>query len=265
MLLGLSICLLVAGSACTPATVTVRQFPSTPDAVRALRGGTVEAVYGDYPAMAYAARESVGTLEVVRRQFDTANFGIAIAQDATELQAAVTAALSAIIGDGSYDRIIGAWALRGGHLDAPEGAGSVPEASAVPQLADGTLTVGMEISFAPMGFNDEAGQLAGVDVEIARALGERLGVEVAFENTEFDSLFGALGSGTIDIAMSAITVTDERRGQVHFVEYLQSGSAILVQTGNPQSIEFPAQLCGRSVGVQEGTVQAETLGSFPCQ
>ena len=264
--LSLLLCLglLAVATGCTPTTVTLQQFPTTPDAVRALRGGTVDAVYGDFPAMAYAARESAGTLEVVRQQFETAPFGIALATHANELRDAVTAALPSIVESGTYTQILRTWALTGGRLPAPEGAGEIPEASAVPQLADGTLRIGMDIAFAPMGFNDEAGQLAGVDVELGRALGEALGVEVEFVNMEFDDLLPALGGGDIEMAMAAITVTEERAQTVNFIEYLRSGSAILVQSGNPQEIRYPAQMCGHTIGVQEGTVQISAIEAMTC-
>lgn len=260
----ISLCFIAIATGCSPVTVTVQEFPTTPDAVRSLRGGQVDAVYGDFPAMAFAARESAGTLEAVQRQFQTSNFGIALAQSATELRDALAAALAATMESDVYGRIVDSWALSSGRLDPPEGAGEVPESGTVPQLEDGVLRVGMDISFAPMGFRDEADQLTGVDIQLARALGEELGVEVEFVNMDFDDLFGALAGGDIDIAMSAITVTEERSTQYLFIEYLQSGSSILVQDGNPNEIEFPAQLCGHTVGVQEGTVQIEQLQALTC-
>ncbi len=122
----------------------------------------------------------------------------------------------------------------------------------------------MDISFAPMGFRDEARQVAGADVELARLLSAALGVEVELVNMDFDALFPALESGEIDVAMSAITVNEERQSQHLFVEYMQSGSAILVQEGNPLSIEYPANFCGHTVGVQEGTVQEQFIEDFTC-
>jgi ABC-type amino acid transport substrate-binding protein len=260
----ISFSLLALATGCTPVTVTLQEFPTTPDAVRSLRGGQVDAVYGVFPAMAYAARESVGTLEAVRRQFQTLGLAIALAREATALRDALDAALAAVMEDGSYSRIIDSWALSSGRLDPPEGAGELPEAGAVPQLTDGVLRVGMDTSFAPMGFRDEAEQLAGVDVELARALGEQLGVEVEIVSMDFSALFGALESGEIDAVMSALTVTEERAAQYLLVEYLRGGSSILVQQGNPLEIEYPAQLCGRTVGVQEGTVQVEQLREITC-
>lgn len=263
-LAGAALAAVTFGSGCTPVVVTLQQHPTTPDAVGSLRGGSVVAVYGDYPAMAYAARESAGTLEVVHRQFQTANFGIAVKNDATALRDTLTAALAALGESGRYNDILRSWALDGGQLELPEPVGEPPEPSAVPQLEDGVMRVGMDISFAPMGFRDETGEQTGVDIQLAEALAEQLGVELELVNMEFDALFPALDSGEIDAAISAITVTPERADQYGFIEYMRSGSAILVQSGNPEGIEYPAQLCGRSVAVQEGTIQLEQLQAMTC-
>jgi polar amino acid transport system substrate-binding protein len=145
----------------------------------------------------------------------------------------------------------------------PEGeetpAGGAIDVSGVPELSDGTWTIGSDIAYPPMEFEDDDGEPTGFDIDLANAIGELFGVEVAFENAAFDGLIPALLSERYDTLMTAMTVTDERDEQVDFIPYFNAGSGIIVAAGNPNAIQTPEDLCGRTVAVQEGTIQVELL------
>lgn len=239
--------------------LSVKTAPSTPDAIQLMRQGQAVAVLGDYPAMAYAARESAGRLEVIGEQFGVAPYGIAVSKRAQALGVLLGSTLHGLMLNGTYRRILETWALEAGQVQPGEAPASVPTIDQVPELADGKLTVGMEVAYAPMEFYDEARREAGVDVEIARALGQTLGVEVEIVNLSFDQLFPKLDAGEIDVAISSITITPARAEQVDFVPYFQAGSGILVPSGNPAGIAQPRDLCNHAVAVQEGTVHVEML------
>jgi len=144
----------------------------------------------------------------------------------------------------------------------PRAAGS-PTASlaaGVPELADGTLQVGSDIAYAPIEFYEEGTQNpVGLDVDIAKALAKELGVKVEFMNTGFDGLIGALQAKRFDIIMSSMTVTEKRQQEIDFIPYFTAGTGILVQAGNPKGIQSLADLCGKSVAVQLGTIQVDQL------
>jgi ABC-type amino acid transport substrate-binding protein len=254
------------GSGCGAShQMTVRSFPSTPRAISELKRGWADAVVGDYPLVVHTARESMGTLEVAGTQFATGMFGIAVSKSAPELNAALTDALRKIMDDQTYMTILRTWALHIGKVAPPAAPSSVPAAGAVPQLADGKLHVGIEMSFPPMEFYDDLKKPAGADVELANALGKALGVEVELVNMDFDGLLPAVQSGQVDIAISAMTVTTERSAQVDFIPYLEMGSGILVIMGNPQRIRRPEDLCGRTIATQEATSQVESLKQIRCE
>ena len=144
----------------------------------------------------------------------------------------------------------------------PRAAGS-PTASlaaGVPELADGTLQVGSDIAYAPIEFYEEGTQNpVGLDVDIAKALAKELGVKVEFMNTGFDGLIGALQAKRFDIIMSSMTVTEKRQQEIDFIPYFTAGTGILVQAGNPKNIQSLADLCGKNVAVQLGTIQVDQL------
>jgi ABC-type amino acid transport substrate-binding protein len=236
----------------------VKTAPSTPGAIQMMRQGDAVAVLGDYPAMAYAARESAGRLTLVGEQFAVAPLGIAIKKDAAPLEALVTQTLNGLILNGTYQRILETWALEAGAVSATE-AGPSPTIDQVPELADGKLTVGMEVAEAPMEFRDEAGMDAGVDVELVRAIGQAIGVEVEIVNLPFGSLFPELVAGNIDIAVSSITITPERETEVALVPYFVAGAGILGPATNPAGIRGPSDLCNHPVAVQSNTVHVEML------
>ena len=141
-------------------------------------------------------------------------------------------------------------------VDTPSGTIDI---SGVPELDDGVLTVGSDIAYAPMEFYIEGTDTPdGLDVDLAKAIGEALSVDVEFLNIGFDGIIPALNTEDFDVIISAMSIDEERSQQIDFVPYLSAGTGILVPAGNPNSIATETDLCGLTVAVQLGTIQ-ETL------
>ncbi|WP_051966676.1 ABC transporter substrate-binding protein [Kitasatospora mediocidica] len=132
----------------------------------------------------------------------------------------------------------------------------------------GVLRIGSNLNYAPVDFEDQNAAAVGLDPDLAAALGNYLGLKVQFDNMPFDQLIPAVQSGRIDLAMSAVIDTQQRQtgaddnGKqvnpgVDFVDYFETGSTLLVKAGNPQNISTLDNLCGRTIALQRGTVQAE--------
>jgi polar amino acid transport system substrate-binding protein len=135
-------------------------------------------------------------------------------------------------------------------------------AAAVPELADGVLQVGSDISYAPMEFFEEGTTTAaGMDVDLANALAEELGVTAEFINTGWDGIIPALTAERFDVIMSAMTITDERSKTIDFIPYFNAGTDILVAAGNPKNIQSVEDLSGLTVGVQIATIQVDQLNA----
>lgn len=148
--------------------------------------------------------------------------------------------------------------------DDKKEAGETPSAgeidiSGVPELQDGTMTAGSDIAYAPFEFYIEGTETEdGLDIDIAKAIADLLGVDVEFVNSPFDTIRDALNTNDFDIVISAMTITPERQQEVDFVAYLSVGTGILVPAGNPNGIQGLDDLCGLTVAVQLGTIQ-ETM------
>ncbi|MER5908946.1 ABC transporter substrate-binding protein [Streptomyces sp. NPDC001982] len=145
---------------------------------------------------------------------------------------------------------------------------SAPLADKLPQsIRDkGVIKVGSDIAYAPVEFKDSSGKVVGLDPDLADALGKQLGVKFEFENGTFDALLTGLRSNRYDIAMSAMTDNKNRQegvdpdtgkkvGEgVDFVDYLTAGVSIYTRKGDTQGITSWADLCGKKIAVERGTV-----------
>jgi polar amino acid transport system substrate-binding protein len=128
----------------------------------------------------------------------------------------------------------------------------VPEAI----KAKGTLTVGSDTSYAPAEFLATDGQTpVGYDVDIAKAIGAALGLKVQVQTAEFTGILPALGP-KYDLGISSFTINPERLAAVNMVSYYKAGTGWAVQKGNPKKVSLD-DLCGKSVGVQTGTIQED--------
>ena len=116
------------------------------------------------------------------------------------------------------------------------------------------LRVGVSPVFPPMVFKQQ-GQLVGIEVDLARAFGERLGRSVTFVELPWEDQIEALQKGRTDIIMSALSITPARAFVIDFsVAYLNAGQAILVRREDEGKylLGMPSQLPGH-VGVLKAT------------
>jgi polar amino acid transport system substrate-binding protein len=122
----------------------------------------------------------------------------------------------------------------------------------------GKITIASDLSYAPIDFTKEGTSTAiGVDADIANCIGQAWGVSVEIKNSDFGTIIQGLKSKQADIIMSAMSINDERSKEVDFIAYFNAGSGILVKKGNPEKIKTIADLCGKQVAIQTGTVQVD--------
>lgn len=138
---------------------------------------------------------------------------------------------------------------------AASALGTVEATTVAEVKKKGVLVLGTDPTFAPFEFKDSAGQITGFDVDIARAVAKDLGVKLQIQAVGFGALMPqSVTSGRVDMAMSAITITAERAKVVSFSNpYYRSAQVFIVKGGNPQKFSWPADVKGKTIGVQANT------------
>ena len=135
---------------------------------------------------------------------------------------------------------------------ASASASASTEATASGEETTGdTLIMGTNAAFPPYEYY-EGDQIVGIDADIAKALGEKLGVEVTIEDMDFNSLITAVQTGKIDMVLAGMTVTPDREENVSFTDSYATGIQSIIVTEDSE-ITGPDDLEGHKIGVQEST------------
>ena len=123
-----------------------------------------------------------------------------------------------------------------------------------------TLRVGSSVDFAPFEFQDETQkEYQGFDMDLIRALAKEMGMDADIQNIGFDGLIPALQAKNVDVVISGMTITDERKQNVLFSDpYYQAGLTIIVRD-DEESIKSFKDLSGKKVAVQIGSTSAEEV------
>lgn len=125
------------------------------------------------------------------------------------------------------------------------------------------LRVATEPAFPPFESQGPDGELVGFDIDLMKAIGEEAGREIQFESLPFDGIIPALQAGTVDAAISGMTITEERAQTVDFSRpYIKAGLAIAVQEDNTE-ITSLEDLENKKIAVQIGTTGAAKADEIP--
>ena len=114
--------------------------------------------------------------------------------------------------------------------------------------------IGLDAEYAPMGFKDENGELVGFDVDLAKEVARRMGVEFKFQPIVWDQKEAELNSGRIDIIWNGLDITPERKAYVLYSKpYLDNRQLLLVKKDKGFDIKSPQDLAGKIVATQSGS------------
>ncbi|MFP4078799.1 MAG: amino acid ABC transporter substrate-binding protein [Bacillota bacterium] len=113
---------------------------------------------------------------------------------------------------------------------------------------EGVLVMGLDATFAPMGFTDDDDDIVGYDVDLAKEVADRMGVELELQPIDWNAKVLELDTENIDIVWNGFTITDERAEKVLFSDPYMNNRQIVMTQDN--SIETIDDLEGLNVGVQ---------------
>ena len=119
-------------------------------------------------------------------------------------------------------------------------------------VTDGVLTMSTNAAFPPYEMTTDSGDFEGIDVEIAGAIADKLGLELQVDDMDFDAALLAVQQGKSDMVMAGVTVTDERKAVMNFTDSYANGiqSVIVLEDSDIASID---DMQGKLIGTQAGT------------
>ena len=138
---------------------------------------------------------------------------------------------------------------------ASSAASSEAASSAAAELTTveaGKLTMATNATFPPYEMTTDAGEFEGIDVDTAKAIAEKLGLELQIDDMEFDAALLSVQQGKADIVMAGVTVTDERKAVMDFSDSYATGIQSII-VPNDSDIASPDDLSGKKIGTQRGT------------
>ena len=129
-------------------------------------------------------------------------------------------------------------------------------------LERGYIIMGLDDTFAPMGFRDENNQIVGFDVDLAKELGRRLNLEIRLQPIDWAMKEAELNNGNIDLIWNGYTITDARKEKVTFSDpYIANRQIIIVL--NSSDIFTKNDLIGKEVALQEGSSALDAVMNQP--
>ena len=120
--------------------------------------------------------------------------------------------------------------------------------------SNGKLVVALEGAWQPWSYHDESDTLVGYDVEVSRAIAEKLGMKLEVVDIAFDSIVSGVQAGKYDMGMAGMTVNEERLEQVNFSDSYSTGIQVVIvkEGGKVQSLDDMGAE-GVIIGTQSGT------------
>lgn len=125
-----------------------------------------------------------------------------------------------------------------------------------------TLVMGLDDTFAPMGFRDDKGEIVGFDIDLAKEAAKRIGVNIDFQPIDWSMKETELNAGNIDFIWNGYTVTNERREKVAFSKpYLENSQIIVTMANSP--VKTKADLAGKVVCIQAESSAIDAVNKEP--
>jgi polar amino acid transport system substrate-binding protein len=122
----------------------------------------------------------------------------------------------------------------------------------------GKIVVGLDDTFAPMGFRDENNNLVGFDIDLAKEAAKRMGVTAEFKPVDWAGVTMSLTNKDIDVIWNGLTITEARKKEINYSKpYIKNSQLIVTLAGS--SIKTKADLSGKVVATQLGSSSVDAI------
>ena len=232
----------------------IDEYSKGADAVQALKLGKLDCVIIDeQPAKAFV--EVNPGLSILDESYADEEYAICISKKNTELKEKINAALKQIKEDGTLDEI------KLNYIGDEKGQHPYKSPDNVDR-SNGTLTMATNAAFEPYEYIED-GKITGFDVDMAQAICDILGMDLAIENIEFDAIINAVQSGKADVGIAGMTVTEDRLKSIDFTDtYTTAKQVIIVRNGKNTGVSsFKEKLINNFVTDHRWQYLAKGLGT----
>ncbi len=203
----------------------IERYNKGNDAVQALKQDKIDAVVIDEePAKAFVSANP--ELVILDEEFADEFYAICVSKDNPELTASINSALATLTENGTLDRI------KKNYTGTDTEKGQLPYEKKDVERPNGKLVVATNAQFPPYEYYQD-GKIVGLDIDMMQAVCDELGMELAIEDMEFDSIINAVQSGKADVGAAGMTVTEDRLKNIDFTDsYTNAKQVILVKDPN---------------------------------
>ena len=199
---------------------TIERFSKGADAIQALKQGKIDCVIIDLePAKAFVEKND--SLCILDEEFTIEDYSICISKNNADLKDKINVALAELKENGTMESIMN-------NYIGDSTKGKTPYTS--PDNVDrsnGTLVMATNAAFEPYEYY-ENNTIVGIDIDMAQALCDILGMELKVEDMEFDSIISAVQSGKADIGVAGMTVTEDRLLSIDFTDPYTTGTQVII-------------------------------------
>ncbi len=202
----------------------VERYNKGADAIQALRQGKVDCVMTD-EAPAKAFQRVNPSLHILPEAFDKSGMAICIAKGNEQLLREVNQAIKCLQQSGIIDTIVAR------HMVQHQAVAYKWHGSDWKPLSGKKIRFATNATFEPFEYY-EGGKIVGIDVDVAHAIGDMLGADVEIVDMEFDAIITSVQTGKADAGIAGITVTPERKRNIHFSDtYTEVKQVVVVDSG----------------------------------
>lgn len=206
-----------------------------------------------------------GDYIVLEENFGEEFYGIGFRLDDNALTLKVQSLIDEMIADGTFAEISDKWFGKDVSVkDAafPREIKETGDGSLDYILNNGKLILGLDETFPPMGFRDDKGEIVGFDIDLAKEVCTRLGVELVLQPIEWSAKELELSSKSIDCIWNGMTITEERIAAMNISKpYIANRQVITVAADS--GIADKAGLAGKIVATQSGSAALDAINATP--
>lgn len=198
-----------------------KRFNKGEDAVKALQKGIIDAVMiDDEPAKVFV--EKYDDVRILSEPYAEEEYGIAVNKDEQELLQQINKALEELKQDGTMDQIKKAWLK-----DGEKKTAYFPKKEKPGQKE---LVMATNAEFPPYESKDSAGNIVGIDIDMMKAVCDKLHMKLKITDTAFDAVVVNVQRKMADVGVAAMTITDERKKSVDFTDpYMTATQVVIVR------------------------------------